>query len=855
MTNIPKRRQRYSYEFNDSLINNNEYLKKNILPTKMSNKFLCDSCKRTFNKSKVLLFESLSHHLESANHKKTATTEVEKNALEDAIKYMRESVKMEKVSKDAIKTLEENKESYDEKMEEELEVAEEKMTKEPNLPKCNNQFYFRFQITNFIIQNNLPFSISDKISKFIKLLIDTHTPISLSNFTVNPKHVNRIISKCFGPSIKESYLSKLKETFFSISLDEGSIKGNVEYLAVSARFFETESDERTVTKLLDLIQLEGCTKGKTLYDLIESSLFSGNEGKERKKNLMGISTDHTSNMISGKDKGLTNRFEKDLPHLVVVHDICHALNLVLESCIESFPKDIKKIVSDIASMFSRSPQHTSKFKQLLQKERSFGDKSEEKKQELNNNVRSIVRYVETRWSSFHDALGRIVELSEPLKKYIELETKSTSKKRQFLTKRNMIMLRLLLCLVGLVNDYIKEFQKENMNMMEIVETLKECHLLFAEYIFNLQEGTFIDGRKFKDYIKLYENLTPLLQKDVDQLLVDSYMKNDQEFRSYFLNKHSEFKNWLEEVIEEDVEKDFFEAASNFLQKAFNGIKKKLPSCDSILFSTECFLLKDQLSLDKMKTLAERFKNVIHGEEVGMLNKELNKLGYHVEDIHKKIAKIGFFEAWKQAKTKYPLVYKLMRATQTLPYSSVSIERAFSSALNIKTLKRNQLNVESLKGCLLVKQNFNDKELEFTQDLINRYEDCMKRETETNLQEEVAQPIQVKGEDQAFIENEEGPPTLSQNENSFPGKLLTFESEELFLQAAERTRFLKYIDEYLKSDNEKRERKRKATEELISSDVKQMKKITTLKNSNTMTNAMELEDEDKDSYFDLNSNSI
>jgi len=98
-------------------------------------------------------------------------------------------------------------------------------------------------------------------------------------------------------------------------------------------------------------------------------------------------------------------------------------------------------------------------------------------------------------SSFHDALARIVELSEPLKKDIESETKPTSKKREFLTKRNMIMLRLLLCLVGLVNDFIKDFQKENMNMMEIVEAFKECHLIFAEYIFNLQDTTFMDGKK------------------------------------------------------------------------------------------------------------------------------------------------------------------------------------------------------------------------------------------------------------------------------------------------------------------------------------------------------------------------
>jgi len=38
----------------------------------------------------------------------------------------------------------------------------------------------------------------------------------------------------------------------------------------------------------------------------------------------------------------------------------------------------------------------------------------EKKEEVNTKVLSILKYVENRWSSFHDALLRIVELSEPL---------------------------------------------------------------------------------------------------------------------------------------------------------------------------------------------------------------------------------------------------------------------------------------------------------------------------------------------------------------------------------------------------------------------------------------------------------
>ena len=66
-------------------------------------------------------------------------------------------------------------------------------------------------------------------------------------------------------------------------------------------------------------------------------MFSGLNGALRLKKLMGISTDHASNMISKKDAGLTNRLSIEVPHLVVVHDLCHAMNLVLASCIESFP--------------------------------------------------------------------------------------------------------------------------------------------------------------------------------------------------------------------------------------------------------------------------------------------------------------------------------------------------------------------------------------------------------------------------------------------------------------------------------------------------------------------------------------
>jgi len=53
-------------------------------------------------------------------------------------------------------------------------------------------------------------------------------------------------------------------------------------------------------------------------------------------------------MISKFDKGLTNRINKELPHVLVVHDFSHLFNLVSNYSIKKFPPgpiDLIKAVS------------------------------------------------------------------------------------------------------------------------------------------------------------------------------------------------------------------------------------------------------------------------------------------------------------------------------------------------------------------------------------------------------------------------------------------------------------------------------------------------------------------------------
>jgi hypothetical protein len=223
--------------------------------------------------------------------------------------------------------------------------------------KKDNVEYFRFEISNFIVQNNLPFSLCERLASFIQSLVHTHSNSTLLSFTANRKHVTGYISDAIAPLLKEKYFKILETSPFSISIDEGCAKGNVQYLAVNARFLPHTESVKTKTKLIGLIAMGTSSSGKTVFDEVYKLLFSDKEGAERRKqNFIGISTDATSAMISKKEAGATNRLLSQFEQLIVVHDYCHALNLVLEKSVLSFPEYYFTMVKKIVASFHIRPK-------------------------------------------------------------------------------------------------------------------------------------------------------------------------------------------------------------------------------------------------------------------------------------------------------------------------------------------------------------------------------------------------------------------------------------------------------------------------------------------------------------------
>lgn len=404
--------------------------------------------------------------------------------------------------------------------------------------------------------------------------------------------------------------------------------------------------------------------------------------------------------------GVTNRLRKENPSLIITHDLCHALNLIAQKCLEDFPLKYRNLVSKLSETFSKSALKNSKFKAFLKRK---------KLQEL-----TVNNYVPTRWTSFVDTLERILKLYDHLKTFfLEEESSKASnrsrknnnnnenknkklKKSEYFTLENKLMLQLILILMKKLTFYIKTFEKDNLEITNLVRLLKHSKVIIGEYLFKLTGN------------EKYDHLLEILKMNDGEEAYQDSLRNEAEFQDYFLAKNSEFKALINEIDSEkrnDLSAKFFQYAKGFLKTAFDGMQNRLPKPDSALMNADAILLRSDHDIERLKLLAAQFGNIIEDFEISDFHNETERLEQERVEINRVIEnhKANPLYAWRQESESFPLVYRLLRALELLPYSTCSVERTFSGVKNIKTEKRNKLKVGKVEAALLYKQDFKEKE--------------------------------------------------------------------------------------------------------------------------------------------------
>ena len=247
--------------------------------------------------------------------------------------------------------------------------------------------------------------------------------------------------------------------------------------------------------------------------------------------------------------------------------------------------------------------------------------------------------------------------------------------------------------------------------------------LIGGYLFR-QENRPKGRRK---YFEQFQDMQPLLSLNQDSEEYKARQFSEADFAAYLMERNPDLRLYHDQSTE--FQTQFMNTAINFMKAAFEGIKQRLPSTTSDIILADSLLLNDESDINSLRVLASKFDDIISSNEFSKFKLELDVLEFQFDDVSRRIQNLSScLEGWSK-ESQFPLIFRLAKAIQVLPYSSVPVERHFSVATDIKTIKRNNLTVDSVQACLLSKQFFQADELYFNSEMQQKYRQLLKNKND------------------------------------------------------------------------------------------------------------------------------
>ena len=171
-------------------------------------------------------------------------------------------------------------------------------------------------------------------------------------------------------------------------------------------------------------------------------------------NLIGVAGDGAPSV-----QKFMELLKEKFPYLYTIHCIPHCLNLIGNFASSSIPNSIEVFMRNIYNYFSKSALRTSKWMNL----------------QKNMDVKPyrMIRHPDTRWSSLHGCIQRVLLRYEELRVYFtEHEKKQPEIQSMFDKPSTLIYLKFLSVFVSTINDLSLELQQNVSKITEISSKIR-----------------------------------------------------------------------------------------------------------------------------------------------------------------------------------------------------------------------------------------------------------------------------------------------------------------------------------------------------------------------------------------------
>ena len=618
--------------------------------------------------------------------------------------------------KELIQILKETRKSYNKN-----EIQEEGKNLQEESFK-HKRGYLKFAAACYYAK--LSFQQIQKIGIILKEIYYDNEINFLAKYNFSLDEISQM-ANCWGDYLKENLISDLKNSKYSLCLDNCTISGTnisafqLRYLK-EIDFSENDNEVKQLeiqNRVIGLKYLGESSTGLTIYNFVKDKLL--NLDNQIKHNFVGLAHDHGSN-LSGHGIGLVGQLKSEFKekNFFNCEDPCHSLDLAVYSTLEELEDKTLSFVEKIHFHFL-SPQRKAVLSRI-------------QKEENLPNV-GLKRYVETRWLSLGLSLKRLLQIWTSLIRYMENHLIITAKEKgrgKFLEllKDKYFKLRIIFVsgVIEKINMINVQFQNQTLEIDQLLFLMKKIIRDIAELIIkatNVPEDLTLlynlDWSDNEEFLRDDNNLLSTLARELDNEL--------------FLE--------IIELDDVEVKNDLLKSFREFLQLLLKKLLKYLPIQDKLIQSLTFLSLNGDKDEIKQKILyINKLFDINKPENEKCIVQECNDLLSKNISWIRRESKGSSLKMWNlieqtygkvDPKTKlydpaFPFLSKIFRTIHSFAPSSANVEQCFSVLKLLKSALRNSIKENTLESLIMIHEEFkNGKPITVSSRLIEKYNSMKK----------------------------------------------------------------------------------------------------------------------------------
>lgn len=499
-----------------------------------------------------------------------------------------------------------------------------------------------------------------------KLRIDSGDKILEDHFQFGAKNAsyrsvriqNEIIDIC-GNVVRQEIIEKVKKaTCYAILADETADISGMEQLSIGLRYYD-EKAGKINEDFTGFVQLDALD-AQSIATAIDK--FVTNQELDPSK-CVGLGFDGCSTM-SGKEAGVQAILKKKYKSSLYFHCASHRLNLVVND-VNILPEVRNTIgtIKDIVNFFRES---------VLRRKM----------------IPNIPRLCETRWSEKYKVIrlfkNNFLEIIQALES-LSVEGNPDTRKRAYqlhsaACKPAFIMAVVLIAKYSeFLEPVVNSLQSIQMNILEASEHIQRIVKTFKSHREEAEKNTD----------SIYQEAKTIAQDLGLQMTVPRVVPRQQHRSNHPAESHSEF--WRRSMVV-----PYLDSIVSSLQIRFS--EDNIPAY-SLIFLHPLYMLK--MGLNGLKT---KIKPMGDFYKISRIETELElwfQLWKNKQVPAEDLQSIEVADLLSESQLFFPSVKKALEILITLPCTTCTVERSFSSLRRIKTWLRSTMAEDRLNGLALL----------------------------------------------------------------------------------------------------------------------------------------------------------